>query len=801
MSHARPYRRVAAVVLLALIAALVVVVGAPARTNHHPGDGGGPAYKDPHKPVDVRVRDLLGRMTLDQKIGQMGQINSYVLLGDPGTPWDWPAPINPAIAQQVFGSDMIGSVLSGGGAWPPTGANDGKAWADFINSIQAEALKPDRNPLGIPIIYGADGVHGHNNLSDAIDFPHQNGLGASFDPALVSAAGHATAKAMRATGVVWDFAPVLDTERDLRWGRSYEPFGEDPLLTGTLGASFIRGAQGRDLASPDSVTATAKHFAGYSAPDSGHDRTDATISESELQDLHLPPFQSGIDAGVGTVMVNSGSVNGEPVHASHRLLTDVLRGQLHFRGVVITDWQDIENLVTKYHVAATMREAVTKAVNAGIDMSMIPLAPDDTLDDQHRAGWGFVNAMRAAVAAGDIPMWRIDQAVGRILALKFRLGLFEHPYVDANAANAAVEDPATRALSRKAAGESLVLLENDGTLPLTKPSQRILVTGPQSDSPTNQLGGWSVGWQGAFNLPAQITIPPTTTLREGLEASAPPGTTVTWKQGAPVGDTINPGPVNDPNDPAVKAARDEAVAAAADADVIVAAVGESPYAETAGDDETPELSPAQAALLDALAATGKPVVVVVMAGRPLVMNAQLDEARSALMAFLPGTEGGAAVADALFGKDNPSGRLPVSWPKSSAQLPLAFNEPGRPYDPRYPFGHGLSYSHVVVKALDVPRNVGRHGRVPVKASLANLSPRGVDQVALAVVERLSGPSTAAPRQLVAFTREHLRGWEREKVSLSFDVDQLAVTQAGGKRVVPGTYRLWVDGSSRTFAVR
>jgi beta-glucosidase len=741
----------------------------------------------------------------------MGQINSYVLLGDRNTPWDWPGGgINPEIAEQVFGADQIGSVLSGGGAWPPSGANDGKAWADFINAIQAEALKPERNPLGIPIIYGADGVHGHNNLSDAIDFPHQIGLGASFDPGLVYAAGRATAKAMRATGVVWDFAPVLDTERDLRWGRSYEPFGEDPLLTGTLGASFIRGAQGRDLASPDSVTATAKHFAGYSAPDSGHDRTNATISDSELQDLHLPPFEAGIDAGVGTVMVNSGSVNGEPVHASHRLLTDVLRGQLHFRGVVITDWQDIQNLITKYKVAGTMEDAIALAVNAGVDMSMIPLAPDDSLDDDRNDAVkdpGFVDNALKAVNDGKIPEWRIDQAVGRILALKFRLGLFEHPYVDASAANAAVEDPGARALSRKAAEESLVLLKNDGTLPLSKRPQRVLVTGPQSDSPTNQLGGWSVGWQGAFNLPASITIPPTTTLREGLEAAAPPGTSITWKQGAPVGDTTARNPnnshpeINDPDNPAVAAAREEAVAAAQDADVIVAAVGESPYAETQGDDDTPELSGAQARLVDELAATGKPVIVVVMAGRPLVMNAQLDEARSALMAFWPGTEGGAAVADALFGTVNPSGRLPVSWPKSSAQLPLAFNEPGKPYDPRYPFGHGLSYSRVVVKDLDAPRKVGRHGRVPVKASLANFSPRGVDEVVLAVVERLSGPPTAAPRQLVAFTREHLRGWDRDRVRLSFDVGQLAVTQAGGKRVVPGTYRLWVDGASRTFVVR
>jgi beta-glucosidase len=769
MRHARTRRRVAAVVLLALVAALVVVVGAPARTTHHPG-GGGPAYKDPSQPVDVRVRDLLGRMTLEEKIGQMGQVNSWVLLGDPGNPWDR-APINPAQLDKVFKDDQIGSILSGGGAWPPAG-NDGKAWADFINQIQAAAL--ERSRLGIPIVYGADAVHGHNNLSDATDFPHQVGLGATFDPGLVFAAGRATGKAVRATGVAWDFAPVLDTERDLRWGRSYEPFGEDPLLTGALGESFIRGAQGRDLARPDSVAATAKHFTGYSAPDSGHDRTDATISESELQSLHLPPFAQGIDAGVATVMANSGSVNGEPVHASHRLLTDVLRGQLGFRGLVISDWQDIENLLTKYHVATNMEDAIAKAFNAGVDMSMIPLDPD-----------GFKTNALAAVNDGKIPTWRIDQAVGRVLALKFRLGLFERPYVDAGAANAAVEDPAARVLARRAAEESLVLLSNDGTLPLSRRPQKILLTGPQSDSPTNQLGGWTIGWQGAFNLPPDAPVPPATTLREGLEAGAPSGTSVVWKQGAPVTDTINPGPLNDPNDPTVKAARDEAVAAAQNADAVVVAVGESPYAEGLGDDETPELTGAQAALVDALEATGKPVTVVVIAGRPLVMNAQLDNARAALMAFLPGSEGGAAIADALFGRVNPSGRLPVSWPKASSQLPLAHNEPGKPYDPRYAFGHGLSYSRVVVKDLDVPRQVGHHGRVPVKVSLANFSPRGVDQIVLAIAERIGGT-----RQLVAFDREHLRGFDREKVRLSFD--------AG--RLTPGSYRLWVDGASEEFVV-
>jgi beta-glucosidase len=391
---------VAGVVLLALVAAFAVVAGAPARTTHHDG-GGGPAYKDPRQPVDVRVRDLLGRMTLEQKIGQMGQVNSWMLLGDRLNPWDWAADFNPDVLQDVFGQDKIGSVLSGGGAWPPTGANDGKAWADFVNRIQAEALDPARNPLGIPIIYGADGVHGHNNLSDATDFPHQVGLGATFDPGLVQQIGRSAGKAVRATGVAWDFAPVLDTERDLRWGRSYEPFGEDALLTGTMGAQFIAGAQGRDLASRTSVAATAKHFTGYSAPDNGHDRTNATISDSELQDLHLPPFAQGIDSGVATVMVNSGSVNGEPVHASHHLLTDVLRGQLHFRGLVITDWNDIEGLINK-GAADNMEDAIALAVNAGVDMSMIPLAPDNLYAPPDG---GFTENAIKAVNDGKIP-WR-----------------------------------------------------------------------------------------------------------------------------------------------------------------------------------------------------------------------------------------------------------------------------------------------------------------------------------------------------------------------------------------------------------
>jgi beta-glucosidase len=794
-------KRSAGVVVVVVLATLAAILGgvrdgtptaASADTT--------PPYLNASLPPDQRAQDLVSRMTLKEKVGQMGQINVGVLQGDPTNPWDR-GPLNADQLNDVLNVNQIGSILSGGGAWPPVG-DDGRAWAEEINAIQRFAL--DHSRLGIPIIYGADAVHGHNNLFDATMVPHQIGLGATFDPALAERLGRGTARAVRATGVVWDFAPVLDTERDLRWGRSYEPFGEDPLLTGTLGAATIRGLQnGGNLNSTKSVVATAKHFVGYSAPDSGFDRTDATIGQAELQDLHLPPFQQGIDAGVGTVMVNSGSVNGEPVHASHHLLTDVLRGQLHFKGVVISDWQDVENLKTKYHVAETMEDAIALSVNAGLDMSMIPL-------DAGSPENGFVPNLLKAVADKKVTEARIDQSVARILALKFRLGLFEHPFVDAGRANAAVEDPADRPVARKAAQESLVLLGNNGALPLSQHARKILVTGPASDSPTNQLGGWTLGWQGAFNLPPDIPLPEVTTIKEGVEQAAGSGRQVVWKQGAPVADTTNrkpdgsvdptlpqpPDALNDPTNPTAVTQRQEAVAAAKGVDAVVVAVGESPYAEGQGDDATPELPLAQAKLIDDLEATGKPVIVVVVAGRPLVMNQQLDKASASLMAFLPGSEGGAAIGDALFGKVNPSGRLSVSWPKASSQLPLAYNERGRPYDPRYPFGYGLSYTRFDLSKLRAPSHVHANDRFEASVKVANVGRRAGEDVVLAFVQRPDGG-----RQLVAFTRVGLGRGDGAKVKLRFSVSRLAVTQASGQRAVtPGRYQLSVGGLSQTFQV-
>jgi beta-glucosidase len=546
---------------------------------------------------------------------------------------------------------------------------------------------------------------------------------------------------VRATGIHWNFAPVADIWRDLRWGRSYEPFSEAPLVAGELVAATVRGLEGADLGSSGSVASTVKHFIGYSAPDTGKDRTNATISDRELREEHLPSFVRGIEAGAQTVMANSGSVNGVPVHASRALLTDLLRDRLGFEGVLVSDWEDILKLQTVHHWVDTYDDAIVVAINAGIDMSMVPI--DAT---------GFTSRLIALVEAGRVSRARIDEAVHRILVLKFRLGLFERPYADLDAAED-IEGAHTQ-LARQAAADTLTLLENDGTLPLKRERANLLVTGPSADSMVNQLGGWSIGWQGA-TIPGEV--PEGVTVREGIEAVVGDGARLRYAPGVPEGD--------DAEDPqALADARAAAVRRARASDVVVAVVGEPPYAEGEGDTDTAALPPGQAELLDALAATGKPVVVVVIAGRPLIMNAQLDAAAAALMAYLPGTQGGRAVADALFGKVNPSGRLSITWPKSVAQAPLTHDRlAGEPYDPRYAFGHGLSYTRFEYGRL----HASTHGRT-VEASL-RVANKG----------RRAGKHTVllfANERLVAYRKLWLAPGDRRSVSLTF-------------KLAPGAYEL------------
>ena len=806
--------------LTATVAVLsVVALGGPLLATGSTAAPARPAYLDPRAPVAARVADLLRRMTLAEKVGQMDQIVIGKLkAATPPANGDCNGgnndPLQPACLQKVLITDHTGSILAGGTDNPRD--NTGRGWAVQYNTIQRYAIQHSR--LHIPIIFGVDAVHGFGHPFEATLFPQSIGMGATWDPALARAAGAATRQQLLATGGNWNFAPVQDLARDNRWGRYYETWAEAPVLAAAIGAANVRGMQGGGFDAPK-VAATVKHFAGYSESINGHDRVEAQLSVRYLQDTFLPSYAGGIDAGAATVMVNSGSINGVPAHASHFLLTEELRNRLGFRGVVISDYGDVPALASAYHIAADLPGAVAKAVNAGIDMSMTPM---------DSAGWQA--AMLQDVRRGLISERRVNEAVTRILTLKFKLGLFDHPLVDPAKADAAVK--ANRGLARRAADESITLLRNqNGTLPLATNLGKIVVTGPSagcvaadpSKAPAcqaaiaNQLGGWSVSWQGPYQkLPPDDQrnccigppdqIPTATTVLDGIKAAAP-SSNVVWAPDQQM-----------------------AVREAGSADAVVAVVGEQPYAEGLGDNPQPRLPDDQQALIAALEATGKPVIVVVIAGRPLGLGPAAD-ADGLLMAYLPGTEGGSAVADVLFGRVNPSGHLSVSWPSEATRNPpLSQFNPGAPsllgdqpkffdqlpgtnsgqgsgYNPRYPFGFGLSYTTFKTSGLSVTGSVGRSGKVTATFTVANTGGRaGADVVPVYVHQPVSrGVIVVPPKRLVGFAKVQLAAGQSKVVRVAFPVSVLAVTagdiDAAGPRVVqPGAYQVQVEDLSAGFRV-
>ena len=500
--------------------------------------------------------------------------------------------------------------------------------------------------LGIPLLYGSDAVHGHNNLLGAVLYPHNIGLGATRDQGLVARIARATAEDMAATGVNWTFSPCLCVVRDVRWGRSYESFGERPDLVARM-SSAVGGYQGQP-GGWGRVLATAKHFLGdggtayasSATDDYLLDQGDARLSEAQLRALHLPPFWAAIQAGVGSMMVSFSSWNGVKMHAQRHLITDVLKGELGFQGFVVSDWAGVDQIAPDYALA------VRTAIGAGIDMVMVP-------NDYRR----FVQTLTGEVRAGRVPMTRIDDATSRILTQKFRFGLFERPLADRSFA-AGVGSVAHRALARQAVQESLVLLKNDGVLPVSSSVKRILVTGSSADDLGRQLGGWSVTWQGMGGKTTSGT-----TILEGIRTRAGKGVKVDHLE------TVT-------------------AAQARGYDLGVVVVGETPYAEGKGD--TDDLNP-NAADVQATSTVCKAVkcLVIVVSGRPLLLTDALPGIGALVAAWLPGTEGGAGVADALFGKSEFTGRLPVTWPRNNNQLPV-----GRPKDagaPLFAYGYGLDH--------------------------------------------------------------------------------------------------------------
>jgi beta-glucosidase len=595
-----------------------------------------PPYLDPDLPIEERVEDLLSRMSLTEKVGQMTLIEKNSLSPEDVTTY------------------FIGGVLSGGGGYPQP--NTPEAWAEMVADFQNAALA---TPLGIPMIYGVDAVHGHNNVRGAVIFPHNVGLGATRDADLVRQIGMVTAQEMIATNIYWNYAPVVAVPQDIRWGRTYEGYSENTDLVTLLGTAYLRGLQDDDLAAAETVLGTPKHYVGDGGAAWGTspfgpnniDRGVTEVDEATLRAIHLPPYQDAIEAGARSIMISFSSWGGLSMHAQQYLITDVLKDELGFTGFAVSDWAGIDAISNDYY------EAVVVSINAGLDMIMVP---QDTET--------FIDALTRAVESGDVPLERLDDAVRRILRVKFELGLFERPLSDGSLL-AEVGSEAHRALARQAVQESLVLLKNEeATLPLSRDLGTLFIAGVAADDIGAQSGGWTIEWQGGNG-----NITPGTTIRDAIEATVSEDTAVYFD---PLGRFRN---------------ATDADGNPLHADVGIVMIGEPPYAEWEGDSSTLALPTGSAQLIERVRERADRVVVILLSGRPLVITDALNPADAFVAAWLPGTEG-EGVADVLFGDAPFSGQLPYTWPRTIDQIPFDFaNLPTEGCDaPLFPYGYGLT---------------------------------------------------------------------------------------------------------------
>ena len=748
------------------------------------------------EPVDARVEALLRQMTLEEKIGEMTQITIGAVLRQTGTATR-PQLLDSAKLEDVVVTRNVGSLLNVEGV-----ALTPRQWIDLTTTIQRFA---DRKRLKIPVLYGIDAVHGNHYMLGATIFPHNLALAATWNPMLVRRVNQITSYETRAAGIAWNFSPVLDLGRQPLWSRLYETFGEDVYLASVMGVAAVDAGQANPTPAIDSLLAnhtlpmlasaghfgsrrefgdvfvalTGKHFLGYSMPFSGKDRTTAWIPERQLREYFLPTFQAAIDAGVRTIMVNSGDINGIPVHASREILTDLLRTELGFRGVVVSDWEDIIKLQTVHRVARTRRDAVRMSIDAGVDMSMVPLSTS------------FIDDLLSLVHSGDVKESRLDESVRRILKLKIDLGMMESAGSD-SLRLARANAPSFRAVSRRAAEESITLLKNEkGVLPLRR-GVRVLVTGPGATSLPAQHGGWTYTWQGADTAMYPKTIPTfLTAMRAQFGADQvrySPGTTLSTEADIAA-----------------------AVAAARGVDVVIVALAEPPSAEKPGDIDDLGLPDAQLRLARAMEATGVPVVLTLFEGRPRTIHDVVAGARAIVQAYQPGPLGGVALASVLAGEVNPSGRLPYSYPRNAAAIVYydrsasgdvaGFNPEGG-YNPEWPFGHGLSYTTFAYDSVRLAKHtVGVRDTLVVSVAVTNTGSRAGMEVVQVYSRQLYASITPSTRRLRDFEKVFLAAGERRVVSFRIPVQRLAFVGRDNRMgVEPGDFELHIGGRVAKFVV-
>ncbi len=700
------------------------------------------------------VDNLLSQMNVDEKIGQLHQYFNF----------------------KDFDSDLIrrggaGSVINAAGALGGQGqAAHGATSAEMCNHIQRLAQEAR---LKIPQLIGRDVIHGYRTV-----FPINLGQAAAWNPELAEQAAAVAAREASADGIKWTFAPMVDIARDARWGRIAEGNGEDPVLGAALARAAVRGFQGDDFSQPERLVACAKHYVGYGLAEGGRDYEGAELSEATLRDVYLPPFQAAVAAGAGTLMPAFLDLNGIPATANRHLLTGVLRGEWGFKGFVVSDWGAVQELIL-HGVAEDDAHAAALALRAGVDMDMVSGV--------------YASTLAASLQAGRVTSLEIDEAARRVLRVKHQAGLFANPFTDPARAATDILRPEARALARRFARESLVLLKNEhGLLPLEERFKRVAVVGPLVHAQAELLGTWAPdGW------PEEVTP-----LSEAVKQVAPKGVSLKFAERA-----------------------DQAVQAAQSADVVVLVVGEHP--SRSGENANVAdlgLPPGQAELVEAVAAQGKPVVLVVLAGRPLAITRPAAQAGAVVYALHPGIEGGAALGELLFGRTaegeaaSPSGHLPVTLPRATGQAPLYYNHKnsGRPLvdslavsgdfisryvdlptAPLYPFGHGLAYTQFEFGAAQVSSEIIR-GSLEISAEVTNTGPRAGAALAQLYTRDRVGSLTRPVRELKGFRRLALAPGESQRVRFTLQEDDLAFTRADGTRgVEPGQFQAWISADCQS----
>ena len=722
-----------------------------------------------------KAKALLEKMTLEEKVGQMTQV-TFALIAKNG--WgNTDGSLDPALLKKAIVDYKVGSLLNTG-----SNALTVDTWRNVITQIQDETKN---TKLKIPVVYGLDAMHGQTYTLNSTLFPHNLALAASRNPELSVAAAKVTAKELRASGVRWNFAPVLDIGRQPLWSRFPETYGEDVLLGRTFGAAVIKAYEEDGLKNPTAVASCMKHYLAYSAPRSGKDRTPTYMPEIELREYYLPQFRDAVKAGSSTIMINSGEINGEPVHASKYLLIDVLRKELGFDGLIVTDWEDIKRLHERHRVAATPREAVVMAINAGIDMSMVP------------TDYSFYDLLIEAAKKNEVPMSRIDDAVMRILLLKYKLGLFDNPYPEpASKDNFGKAEYQTLALN--AARESMTLLKNqNNALPLAK-NKKVLVAGPGAQSITALNGCWSYTWQGNDEkwYPADSkTIYQAISEKLGA-ANVVTSTAKGFKDAA----NYDVAKLTD---------------AAKGADAIILCLGEDAYAESPGNTRDLALPDNQVALAKAAAATGKPVILVLTQGRPQFITQVEPSMNGILLAYWSGKKTGEAIADVLFGDYNPSGRLPFTYSKSMGEIVLYDRKPteeirevfndnaGSGYDPLYPFGHGLSYTTFEYSNIQLSStSLTGNEKLTVTVTVKNTGAREGKHAVELYTRDLFASVTPAMKRLRAFQKINLTAGASKQVTFTLDKNDLAFVNAQLKTVTePGEFEVMIGDKKATFTYK